>query len=98
MTDDVVAELDAELALIEQLPYRVPIHHLAKRARAEIVALRASLDRHDRLVIKAVAVATPVIRDDALEEAAQKAEHYEAPIWSVIIARAIRALKGKRDE
>ena len=44
MSDDVVAELDAELALIEELPYRVPIHLLAKRARDEIVALRKARD------------------------------------------------------
>lgn len=44
MTDDVVADLDAELALIEELPYRVPIHLLAKRARDELVELRERLE------------------------------------------------------
>lgn len=37
---NVVAELDAELALIGQPPYSVPIHRLAQRARDEIVALQ----------------------------------------------------------
>lgn len=49
MADDVVAELDAELALIEELPYRVHIHLLAQRARDEIVALREALDESVRL-------------------------------------------------
>lgn len=49
MDDDIVAGLDAELALIEPLPYRVPIHHLARRARDEIVALREALDESVRL-------------------------------------------------
>lgn len=74
MVDDVVAELDAELALIEELPYRVPIHHLAQRARDEIMALRGLLEHSDRTVITAVAVATPAIRDAALEEAARACE------------------------
>lgn len=96
---DILAELDAELALIEQLPYRVPIHLLAKRARDEIVGLRASLERHDRLVINAVVVATPSIRDEALEEAARVCEggYTTGSMRSTLkaIAAAIRALKEK---
>lgn len=101
MTDDVVAELDAELALIEPLPYRVPIHHLAQRARDEIVALRA---------FKARVFAD--VRDEALEEAARVCDAlYDGystaktdqtdpeQVWLDACDRAataIRALKEKR--
>ena len=77
MTDDVVAELDAELALIEQLPYRVPIHLLAKRARDEIVALRGYRAECERQFQAKVAEIGGLLdrahqaRDEALEEAAQ---------------------------
>ena len=83
---DVVAELDAELALIEQLPYRVPIHLLAKRARDEIVVMRGAWPE-----------ALKLARADALEEAANVAD--DACLGSSCRAiHAIRALKDKRDE
>lgn len=74
MSDDVVAELNAELALIEPLPYRVPIHHLARRARDEIVELRKALqaemmgrpDKWHAFIAEA--------RAEALEEAARVCE------------------------
>lgn len=84
MAEDVVAELDAELALIEELPYRVPIHLLAKRARDEIVALREQLDHaathgsgFTGILAGAVSAeakrwvkeASVQVRDEALEEA-----------------------------
>lgn len=88
MTDDVVQDLDAELALVEQLPYRVPIHLLAKRARDEIVAMRDTVPGW-------VADRRSKIRAEALEEAAQICEA-QPNKWAC--ADAIRALKNKRDE
>lgn len=89
---DVVAELDAELALIEELPYRVPIHLLAKRARHEIVALRATK------VLPGWTDALRQTRDEALEEAARVCEggYTTGSTHSTLkaIAAAIRALKG----
>lgn len=76
--DDVVPELDAELALIEQLPYRVPIHLLAQRARDEIVALRAQLKAVKGIAGNERKLSEAIIqqaRDEALEEAAQLHEN-----------------------
>lgn len=81
---DVVAKLDRAIAN----PFG---WHTAtmQRARDEIVRLRKLTDGD--WVWKQITDT----RAEALEEAARKAEHYEAPIWSVIIAQAIRALKQK---
>lgn len=107
MTDDVVAELDAELALIEQLPYRVPIHLLAKQARDEIVRLQKLTDGD--WVWKQITDT----RDAALEEAARLHENINAAcdherqhgapgagaMGAVIEYRdAIRALKEKGND
>lgn len=97
MTDDVVAELDAELALIEELPYRVPLHLLAKRARDEIVGLRGLLEHSDRTIITAVVVATPAIRAEALEEAARLCDRIGLDGFASDGAAAIRALKNKAE-
>lgn len=86
---DVVAELDAELALIAELPYRVPIHHLARRARDEILALR-------RIVNGLTASGA---RAAALEEAAQLCERVPGdPKYGDFFAKAIRTLKDNRHE
>lgn len=69
---DIVAELDRWLR----------VYHFAglidvaviQRARDEIVGLRGLLEHSDRTVITAVVVATPAIRDEALEEAARVCE------------------------
>lgn len=89
MVDDVVTELDRWLAMwsshfggTQSVDMEV-----VKRARDEIVALRKLTDGD--WVWKQITDA----RNEALEEAARKAEHYEAPIWSAMIAAAIRALK-----
>lgn len=82
----------------------VALREIAARPSPELHALtkerdqlRASLEQHDRLVIKVVVVATPAIRADALEEAARvcddMARSNAAYTWP---AAAIRALKEKR--
>lgn len=89
MSEDVVAELGRWADDIRRSSGPSVDAAMLERARDEIVALRASLEHHDRLVIKAVAVATPVIRAEALEEAAKRALDLDEPI----VAAAIRALK-----
>lgn len=93
--NDLIVELDKELALIEQLPYRVPIHVLAKRARDEIVALRAERDETGRFVDR-VKHLVAAARDEALDAAAAacrllgKGGDLET---ALACAAAIRALK-----
>lgn len=75
------------------------LHALIKErdeARDEIVGLRGLLEHSDRTVITAVVVATPAIRDDALEEAAQACVGSGAIVAEArLCASAIRALKGQ---
>lgn len=82
----------------------VRLREIAARPSPELHALtkerdelRASLERHDRTVITAVAVATPAIRDEALEEAARVCEggYTTGSTSSTLkaIAAAIRTLK-----
>lgn len=86
MSDDIVVELDAELALIEELPYRVPIHLLARRARDEIVRLRRDCSALANWAV-------PTARDEALEEAAAIAQRTRT-VAGRETAIAIRKLKG----
>lgn len=95
MADDVVTELDAEIALWEPLPYRVPIHLLARRARDEIVWLREMREAEFRML--------STNRDEVLEVAARECDE-EAKASSEgfrdgceTCAAAIRALREKHD-
>lgn len=69
-----------------------PELHALTKERDE---LRATLERHDRLVVTAVAVATPAIRDAALEEAAQMCFRANPASNPNAMGHAIRALKDK---
>lgn len=115
MANDVVAELDRWLAVwsshfggTQSVDMEV-----VQRARDEIVGLRGLLEHSDRTVITAVVVATPAIRDEALEEAARLHENIDpacdherqkghpgaGAMGAVIRYRdAIRALKDKRHD
>lgn len=93
---DIVMEVDRWLALPASLREATVSHAMLQAARDEIMALRALLDRHDRLVIKAVAVATPAIRNEALEEAARLCERVPGdPQHGDFFAKAIRALRDR---
>lgn len=89
---DIVTELDRYLVRDETVGFT----EMVQRARDEIEALRGLLEHSDRTVITAVVVATPAIRDDALEEAAQACVGSGAIVAEArLCASAIRALKGQ---
>ena len=98
MTENVVAELERWLELWDIGYYAVTPSletiPLVKRARDEIVALRSSLEHNASVLTRAVVEATPVIRAEALEEAAQVCISLVGQFPQCgVAASAIRALK-----
>jgi hypothetical protein len=98
---DTVAELDAELALIKQLPYRVPIHQLARRARDELVAWRKAPTLTARHRVRALALeeAARVCeregKKQSLKAVGEEDVDADYEIACARCAAAIRALKDK---
>lgn len=102
---DIVTELDRWLVSRASLHEATVSHALLQGARDEIVALRASLEHHDRLVLSAVVAATPAIRVETLHKAAAltlsfaNARH-DAPdgdlrqMWCILMAEADKVEDG----
>ncbi|HEY2533940.1 MAG TPA: hypothetical protein VGJ20_39470 [Xanthobacteraceae bacterium] len=101
MTDDIVAELDRYVAELDRY---LADDAVVRRARDEIVTLRERLREQNAISVtrENAHAATRIARAEALEEAARVCEqpYTTGSTGSTLkaIAKAIRALKDKRDD